>query len=215
MTATNSFNGGLDTDLIQAAQPDSRRLMVVLHGLGDSMEGYRWLPEMLGLPWLNYSLVNAPDEYYGGHSWFDFPGDPTPGVARSYRLLATLLDQQRAAGFPTEQTILFGFSQGCLMVTETALRYPHRLAGVVGVSGFVAEPERLLRERSPVALAQRFLVTHGTHDPLLPCHLARRQFETLKQGGVQLEWREFPKVHTIHGEEELAVIRDFVAKSYP
>ena len=35
--------------------------MIVLHGLGDSMEGYRWLPEALQLPWLNYLLVNAPD----------------------------------------------------------------------------------------------------------------------------------------------------------
>jgi phospholipase/carboxylesterase len=214
MTAMNSSDGLLDTDLVPAAKTGSRRLMVVLHGLGDSIEGYRWLPEMLGLPWLNYLLVNAPDEYYGGYSWFDFPGDPAPGVARSYRLLAALLDRQRAAGFPTDQTVLFGFSQGCLMVTETALRYPHRLAGVVGISGFVADPERLLRERSPVALEQRLLVTHGTQDPLLPYLAAKRQFETLRQGGVQLEWHEFPKVHTIHGEEELALIRDFVSKSY-
>ena len=53
----------LTTELMPAAQRDSRRLMVVLHGLGDSMEGYRWLPSALRLPWLNYLLVNAPDEY--------------------------------------------------------------------------------------------------------------------------------------------------------
>ena len=45
--------------------------MVMLHGLGDSIEGYRWWPEALGLPWLNHLLVNAPDDYYGGYSWFD------------------------------------------------------------------------------------------------------------------------------------------------
>ena len=73
MMATNTFNETLDTDLVPAVKPGSQRLMVVLHGLGDSMEGYRWLPEMLGLPWLNYLLVNAPDAYYGGHSWFDVP----------------------------------------------------------------------------------------------------------------------------------------------
>src|SRR5438132_2600526 len=105
----------LQTDLVPAREKSSRRLMVVLHGLGDSLEGYRWLPEALGLPWMNYLLVNAPDEYYGGYSWFDFGGDIVPGVVRSRKLLFELLDARRAAGFPTDQTTLGGFSQGCLM----------------------------------------------------------------------------------------------------
>ena len=37
----------------------------MLHGLGDSIEGYRWMPEALDLPWLNYLLVNAPDANMG------------------------------------------------------------------------------------------------------------------------------------------------------
>jgi phospholipase/carboxylesterase len=62
----------LHSELIPAKEVESRRLMVMLHGLGDSLEGYRWLPEAMGLPWLNYLLANAPDDYYGGYSWFDF-----------------------------------------------------------------------------------------------------------------------------------------------
>ena len=61
----------LHGEFIPAAEKDSRRLFVVLHGLGDSLAGWRWLPGALDLPWLNYLLVNAPDEYYGGYSWFD------------------------------------------------------------------------------------------------------------------------------------------------
>ena len=75
--------------------------MVMLHGLGDSIAGYLWLPEAMQLPWLNYLLVNAPDEYFGGYSWFDFEGDIAPDVRRSSKLLFELLDAQRAAGFPT------------------------------------------------------------------------------------------------------------------
>ena len=62
-------------ELIPAEEKGSRRLLIMLHGLGDSMEGYRWVPEALDLPWLNYLLVNAPDSYYGGYSWYDFAGD--------------------------------------------------------------------------------------------------------------------------------------------
>ena len=37
----------LHTELIPAVDPKSRRLMVMLHGLGDSIEGFRWLPEAM------------------------------------------------------------------------------------------------------------------------------------------------------------------------
>jgi phospholipase/carboxylesterase len=200
----------LISDSLPAKEHGSRRLLVALHGLGDSMEGYRWLPQLLGLPWLNYLLVNAPDEYYGGFSWYDFAADPGPGIDRSRRLLFGLLDAQREAGFPTEQTVVFGFSQGCLMAMEIGLRYPHRLAGLVGVSGYSHEPERALLELSPVAREQRFLVTHGTHDPMIPIAPVRVQIALLQASGLQIDWHEFVKEHTIAGEEEIELIRNFI-----
>ena len=44
----------LDTELIPAAEADSKWLMMVLHGLGDSMEGYRWLPPRAEQPKAQY-----------------------------------------------------------------------------------------------------------------------------------------------------------------
>ena len=202
----------LDAELVLAADKTSRRLMVVLHGLGDSMDGYRWLPQALNLPWLNYRLVNAPDDYYGGFSWYDYMGDAASGVVRSRKLLFELLDQQRTEGFPTEQTVFFGFSQGCLMVLDAGLRYPHRFAGLVGISGHVHDLEGTLKERSPVAKQQRFLVTHGLFDPLIPFAPSKQQTRALQENGLQIEWHEFAKDHTIAGEEELSVIRAFVRR---
>jgi phospholipase/carboxylesterase len=204
----------LETELVPAADRTSRRLMIVLHGLGDSLDGYRWLPDALGLTWLNYLLVNAPDEYYGGWSWFDFAHDPAPGIRRSRKALTELLDQQRAAGYPSEQTTLFGFSQGCLMTLDVGLRYPHRLAGLVGISGWVHDPDTLLAELPPVAFEQRVLITHGTDDPMVPFAPVREQINQLKAEGLHIEWHEFVKGHTIAGEDELAVIRDFVKRGY-
>ena len=201
----------LDYEHIPAAEPDSQWLMVVLHGLGDSMEGYRWLPEALGLPWLNYLLVNAPDSYYGGYSWYDFMDDPAPGVTRSREALFEMLDTQRDNGHPTERTFQFGFSQGCLMTMEIALRYPHKLAGCIGVSGYVHEPEQVLKELSPIAQKQAILFTMGTFDPIIPVDEAKRQVSLLKEdGGLQIESYEFAKDHTIAGEEELSLIRGFL-----
>lgn len=204
----------LETEFFPAIRSDSRRLMVMLHGLGDSTAGYRWLPEALGLPWMNILLVNAPDPYYGGYSWYDFTGEMEPGVQRSRKLLFELLDAQREKGFPTESTVLGGFSQGGLMTIDAGLRYPHRFSGLVGISGYVHEPEQALKELSPVALRQRFLVTHGTYDPIVPFAITREQINVLKAGGLNIAWHEFPKAHTIAGEPEMELIRDFIVAGY-
>ncbi len=207
----------LDHEFVPAQDPKSRCLWVMLHGLGDSIEGYRWLPEAMRLPWMNYLLVNAPDEYYGGYSWYNFAGersDIVPGVERSRKLLFELLDARRAAGFPTEQTTLGGFSQGCLMSLDVGLRYPHRFAGIVGISGYVCEPEKLVQELSPVAKQQRLLVTHGTKDPIVRFAETRAQMQLLENAGLNLQFRQFEKAHTIAGEEELDLIREFVRAGY-
>lgn len=187
--------------------------MVMLHGLGDSIAGYRWMPRAMDLPWLNYLLVNAPDDYFGGYAWFDL-NDMAPGIQRGRNLLFDLLDDLRAKNFPAEQITFGGFSQGCLMAMEIALRYPHRLAGVCGISGWIFDVEKLMTELSPVARQQRILMTHGTGDPLVPIENVRPQIPMLKAAGIHIEWREFAKDHTIAGEQELSVIREFVRAGY-
>ncbi len=204
----------LHHEFISAAEKDSRRLMVMLHGLGDSIEGYRWMPEAMDLPWLNYLLVNAPDDYFGGYSWFDLD-DMAPGIQRSRKLLFDLLGDLRTKKFPAEQITFGGFSQGCLMAIEIGLRHPRRFAGVVGISGWIFEIETLLKELSPAARRQRILMTHGTDDPLVPIAKVRPQIPLLKAAGLNVEWREFAKDHTIAGEQELSVIREFVRAGYP
>jgi phospholipase/carboxylesterase len=204
----------LHSQLIHAKDQSSRRLLMMLHGLGDSIAGYVWLPEVLNLPWLNYLLVNAPDEYYGGYSWYDFTGEMLPGVKRSRELLFEVLDTQRARGFPTNETILGGFSQGCLMSLDTGLRYSQRLAGIIGISGYVCEPQTLVKELSPAALHVPVLMTHGTLDPLIPIAGVREQVAKLKSAGLKIEWHEFVKPHTIAGDAEIKVIREFIQKAF-
>lgn len=204
----------LQTKLVPAQKRDSRDLMIALHGLGDSMAGYAWVPEIIGNANLNVLLVNAPDAYYSGFAWYEFGNDPAlaaPGVERSYRLLEGLLQSMEQKGFPAERTMLFGFSQGCLMSVETAVRYPQRLAGVIGVSGYIHDVQRLLKVASPVAREQKLLITHGTEDPLLPLDDVKKDFETLKSAGLQVDFHVFPKAHTII-EPELPMFREFIGK---
>ncbi|NGO39123.1 alpha/beta fold hydrolase [Limisphaera ngatamarikiensis] len=204
----------LNCHIIPAAEPDSKRLLLMMHGLGDSHEGYLWLPDALQLPWLHFALPDAPDAYYGGYSWFDIFGNPVPGVRRSYQLLHDLLQELHHRGWPPDQMIVGGFSQGGLMAIEVALRYPHRIAGALCISGAVCEPETLIREASPAARQQRILATHGRYDDILPIHITRRQIQQLQQAGFPITWIELEKAHTIAGQTELQLIRDFILSCY-
>jgi phospholipase/carboxylesterase len=204
----------LHGEFIPATEKNSRRLMVMLHGLGDSIEGYRWMPQALDLPWLNFLLINAPDDYFGGFSWFDYPDNMGPGILRSRKLLFALLDDLQKKGYQPQDITLGGFSQGGLMAVDAGLRYPHHLAGLADISGWVYEIENLLKELSPVAREQRLLINHGPFDPLIPFDEVKKQAQTLKVSGLNVEWHEFPKAHTIYGHEEIGVIREFVRAGY-
>jgi phospholipase/carboxylesterase len=72
-----------------------------------------------------------------------------------------------------------------------------------------------MQELSPVAKQQRLLMTHGTQDPMVTIDRVRKQIPLLQAAGLQLEWREFAKAHTVAGEAEISVIRNFVRAGYP
>jgi phospholipase/carboxylesterase len=198
---------------VPAREPSSR-LAIVLHGLGDSLEGFQFLPPVLDLPRLNYLLLNAPQQYYLGYAWFDLE-DPQPGILAGRALLRGLFAELTEQGWPSRDLLLFGFSQGCLMAIDFGLRYEHPLAGIVGISGYAAFLERLEAELHPQARRQRWLITHGDADELLPIARTRAQIERLKAAGIPVEWHEFAKSHTLDPELELPLIREWIAASWP
>ena len=202
----------LTSEFIASDIKDSPFLMFVLHGLGDSMEGYREIPQWMRCPWLNYVLVNAPDSYFGGYSWYDFEGDPAPGIQRSCELLLKLVASYEEKGFSLKHQFLFGFSQGCLLTVEVGIRTPGIMAGLVGISGYIHQPKELWAQRSAVALQQHFLITHGTRDPLIDSSQVKTQVDWLQSQGANIQWKIFDKEHTIAGEEEISWIRQFLEK---
>src|SRR2546427_4639517 len=98
----------LHSAFIPAEDKKSRRLLIMLHGLGDSLEGFRWLPEALNLPWLNYLLVNAPDEYYGGFFLYDFFWGIWPGPPRRSKVIFGFVGNQTAQRFSSPQNVFGG-----------------------------------------------------------------------------------------------------------
>lgn len=204
---------GLESVYVPAKKAGPERLLVVLHGLGDSLEGFRFLPKMLDIPGLNYLLVNAPDPYFTGFSWFDIYGKMEEGVVRSRKVLFEVMAEIEEAGWAPEHVGVLGFSQGCLMAIELACRYPKKLGAIVGISGYISQVESYPEAFSPVAKSQRILMTHGTGDTMLPLENTRKQAHALLGMGMKLDWKVYEKEHTIDPRQEIDDIRNFLLRT--
>ncbi len=203
-------------DLVTASGATPTRWIMVLHGLGDSKDGWKPVAEYLALPSVGWIFVQAPDAYYDGWSWFDLRlPDPFPdltGVQRSRSLLRELLnDLEQTRGIACEQLVLMGFSQGCLMAMAVGLTHARRFAGIIGISGWIAELDGYPAAFGAAADQQHLLMTHGTADQVIPIAVTRPQAARLQGLGLDLEWHEFAKPHGLDPEHEIPLLRTFLA----
>ncbi len=187
----------------------SKKLMIILHGRGDSSDGFAFLPSYLNIDDMNYILFNAPYEYFGGYSWYDMPPNQLQGIAYSSGLLAETLDILFEEDFNAQESFLFGFSQGSLLTFEFGARYERVLAGYIAVSGYIYDANNLLNEMNEAVKTSRWLCTHGTFDDVLPYSTSKAQVESLQQGGFDITFESYDKAHNID-EDELKMLRKWI-----
>jgi phospholipase/carboxylesterase len=201
---------GLELDnLFIPSKIPSKKLMIILHGRGDSSDGFIGFPPFLDIPEMNYILFDAPFEYFTGHSWYQLPPDQLPGIEYSSILLTKDLDTLFENDFNAEESFLFGFSQGSLLTFEFGARYHRVLAGYIAISGYIYDEKKLLEEMNPNVNANNWLCTHGTEDNVLPFESSKEQIETLQNGGFKIEFKPYDKDHSID-REEISMIADWI-----
>lgn len=204
--------GGLRYEYWPSLETASRKIMLVLHGRGDTGVGYHWLPEALAEDRFSYVFFDAPDRYGMGCSWYDVAPNQGPGVVRSRAALFRAIESLRALGARSEDIFLFGFSQGALMTVDVGCRYPARLGGLVALSGYVFFADEYPAAFSPVATQQRWFAAHGRQDDVLGFESSRAGLARLNGHGLVMEWREYDIAHTIDPEREMDDIRDFLLR---
>lgn len=187
----------------------SKKLMVILHGRGDSSRGFTFLPPYLNMDDMNYLLLDAPYFYYGGFSWYDLPPNQLEGIAYSSAVLAEIFDTLFEEEFNPDESFLFGFSQGALLTFEFGSRYEKVLAGYIAVSGYIYDPENLLIEMNPNVNTSNWLCTHGTYDDVLPFDTTSLQVEYLQDQGFDITFKSYPKEHSV-AEDELKMISEWI-----
>ncbi|MCO4845239.1 MAG: serine esterase [Sulfurovum sp.] len=187
----------------------SKKLMIILHGRGDSSRGFTFLPSYLNIDDMNYLLLDAPYYYYGGFSWYDLAPNQWEGIVYSSGILADTLDTLFEEEFNADESFLFGFSQGALLTFEFGSRYEKVLAGYIAVSGYIYDTNNLLHEMNPNVNTSNWLCTHGTSDGILPFNTSKVQVETLQNGGFDITFKSYDKDHNVV-EDELMMIKEWI-----
>jgi len=196
--------------------PHPTASMIVLHGLGADGNDFVPIAEELDLRAVGpvrFVFPHAPTmpvTINGGYvmrAWYDILGtdlarrEDEAGLRRSQALVESLIARERRRGVESMRIVLAGFSQGCAMTLLTGLRAAERLAGLVGLSGYLPLADRLAAERTPINADLPIFLAHGRHDPVIPIDRAIASRDVLTALGHRVEWHEYAMPHSVCAEE--------------
>ena len=211
-------------ELESASQPSAA--VIWLHGLGaDGHDFASLVPELdlSGCPPIRFVFPHAPSmpvTVNGGYvmpAWYDILGpdlvsqQDAAGIQASERAIVALIAQEVARGIPAERIVLAGFSQGCAMALHTGLRLPHRLAGIMALSGYLPLADRLAGERHTANSSTPVFMAHGTQDPVVVIARGEASRDALAALGQPVEWHSYPMPHSLH-PREISDISAFLAR---
>ncbi len=187
---------GLDDKRREAASGRATSLVVFLHGYGADGGDLLGLAEPLAehLPDTAFRAPDAPERCVGnpmGFQWFPIPWidgsseeEARTGAAAAAIDLDAYLDAALTEeGLSADRVILFGFSQGTMMALHVAPRRAEPVAGVVGFSGRLLQPEHLAEE---VVSRMPILLVHGDQDEVVPPQNLPEAGNALTAAGFQV-----------------------------
>jgi phospholipase/carboxylesterase len=200
--------------------------IVILHGLGADGSDFLSFVDELKLSRIGpvrYVFPRAPIRpvtINGGHAmraWYDILNldlarrEDEPSLREAFAQVHALLDAEVARGMPAHRIVLGGFSQGCAVTFGAGLRYGQRLAGLVGLSGYLPLAPALTAERHTANAATPVFQAHGRSDGVIAIDRAIATRDQLQGQGQSLEWHEYPMEHSVC-REEVQHIQAFVLR---
>ncbi len=196
--------------------PNPTAAVIWLHGLGADGHDFAGLVPELDLsscPPIRFIFPHAPSmpvTLNGGYvmpAWYDIrgadllSGQDDAGIRASELAVQALLAREIARGIPASRIVLAGFSQGSAMALHTGLRYPHTLAGIVALSGYLPLAGTLAAERSQANARTPIFMAHGSQDPVVIPARGQASRELLTGLGYAVQWHSYPMPHSVHPRE--------------
>ena len=197
--------------------PQPTASIVILHGLG--ADGSDFVPvagelDLAAVGPVRFVFPHAPVRpvtINNGHvmpAWYDILSldgihrrEDEAGLRASQALVDALIAKEKSRGVPAGRIVLAGFSQGCAMTLMTGLRHDERLAGLVGLSGYLPLAAKAEAERHTANADLPIFMAHGTHDPVIAIARARESRDLLTAMGHPVEWHEYAMPHSVCAEE--------------
>ena len=196
--------------------PNPTATIIVLHGLGADGNDFVPIAQELNLTAIGAvrfvfpSAPTRPVTINGGYvmrAWYDILGtdlaqrEDEQGRRESQAEVEALIARERSRGVEASRIVLAGFSQGCAMTLLTGLRHGERLAGLVGMSGYLPLAATTAAERSAVYVGVPIFLAHGRNDPVIPIPRATASRDALIALGYPVEWHEYPLQHSVCAQE--------------
>jgi phospholipase/carboxylesterase len=218
----------LETIEVQTAAKPSAAV-IWLHGLGaDGHDFEPIVPELVqpGERAWRFIFPNAPVRpvtINGGMSmraWYDLKGldrrsaEDIAGFRDTDAHIRQLIAREGERGIPANRVVLAGFSQGGAVSLYTVPRFPERLAGVMALSCYLPQENRLIAERAAANDATPIFMAHGQGDTVLPMALGVQSRDFLRAQGYTIEWHDYPMPHAVCAAE-IADIREFLFRVLP
>lgn len=190
--------------------------IIVLHGLGADGSDFESFVDALQLQSIGpvrFLFPNAPQipvTINGGYvmrAWYDILGtdlarrEDETGLRQSRGAIDAIIARERGRGIAAGRIVLAGFSQGCALTLMTGLRHPERLAGLVGLSGYLPLAALTAAERHIANADVPIFLAHGTDDPVIPVARAVASRDALVALGHPVEWHAYPMAHSVCMEE--------------
>lgn len=190
--------------------------VIWLHGLGADGHDFApivpelHLPASISVRFVFPHATIQPVTINGGmamRSWYDIltpnlvKREDEQGIRVSERAIQALIARENSCGIPTERIVLAGFSQGCAMTLHTGLRLPTRLAGLMGLSGYLPLMDMADNERHVANADTPIFLAHGTHDPVVALERAEASRAKLVALGYPVQWHTYPMQHSVCAEE--------------
>ena len=190
--------------------------LIVLHGLGADGNDFVPIAQELDLSAVGgarFVFPHAPMRpvtMNGGYvmrAWYDIAGTPQArvedesGLRASQVQIESLIAREVARGIPAQRIVLMGFSQGCAMTLLTGLRHAERLAGLVGLSGYLPLAARTAAERSAANAGVPIFLAHGRDDPMITLDRATASRDALLALGYEVEWHDYAMPHSVCMDE--------------
>jgi phospholipase/carboxylesterase len=123
------------------------------------------------------------------------------GLRRSQATIEALIANEKGRGIKAERIVVAGFSQGCAMALMTGLRHTERLAGIVGLSGYLPIAATTAAERHASNHQTPVFLAHGRQDPVVPFDRALMSRDALTALGYTVEWHEYTMAHSVCMDE--------------